>query len=211
MINTTKICFKCKEEKDLTNFHTHKKNKDGLSHICKPCSTQVNKEWREKNKEKWVEGYKKYSNLPQIKEKQKEYITSYRIDNKEKLNSYLNEYHKQQRLKNPLKKLSHYIRTNINNYIREYNSNKNQSTLEILGLGTWEEFKLYIEKQFTEGMNWENYGQGKNNETWHIDHKIPLASANSLEEIIKLNHYTNLQPMWCSDNIRKKDKINLVS
>ena len=55
-------------------------------------------------------------------------------------------------------------------------------------------------------MNWENWGHGKNNTTWHIDHIIPLSSAKTIEEVEKLNHYTNLRPMWGSDNIKKGKK-----
>lgn len=72
---------------------------------------------------------------------------------------------------------------------------------------SWDEFKEYIQNQWSEGMSWKNYGLGANNTTWHIDHKIPIFSATSLEEIYKLNHHTNLQPMWGSDNIRKSNSI----
>ena len=61
--------------------------------------------------------------------------------------------------------------------------------------------KAHLEKQFTKGMNWENQGK------WHVDHIIPCASAKTEEELIKLFHYTNLQPLWAIDNILKKDKI----
>ena len=64
------------------------------------------------------------------------------------------------------------------------------------------DLKNYIENKFTEGMSWDNYGK------WHIDHIIPLNSAKTEEEIIKLCYYTNLQPLWASDNIRKKDKTD---
>ena len=59
----------------------------------------------------------------------------------------------------------------------------------------------HIENQFVNGMSWENYGQ------WHIDHIIPLSSANTIEEMEKLNHYTNLQPLWAIDNIRKGNSV----
>ena len=50
-------------------------------------------------------------------------------------------------------------------------------------------------------MTWENQGE------WHFDHIIPISSAQTEEEVIKLNHYTNFQPLWAEDNLRKSNKI----
>jgi len=50
-------------------------------------------------------------------------------------------------------------------------------------------------------MSWENRGK------WHIDHIVPVSSAKTEQDIIKLNHYTNLRPMWASDNIKKSNKM----
>jgi hypothetical protein len=50
-------------------------------------------------------------------------------------------------------------------------------------------------------MSWDNYGE------WHIDHIIPLSFAKNEDEIMKLCHYTNLQPLNGIDNIRKSNKI----
>lgn len=61
--------------------------------------------------------------------------------------------------------------------------------------------RLHLEAQFTEGMSWENYGK------WHIDHVIPLSSAKTKEEMELLCHYTNLQPLWALENIKKSNKI----
>lgn len=83
---------------------------------------------------------------------------------------------------------------------------KTSKTHELLG----DDFKTvfnHIEKQFVKGMNWDNHTK----KGWHIDHIIPLASANTEEELIRLCHYTNLQPLWAKDNIIKSDKIPLVS
>lgn len=65
---------------------------------------------------------------------------------------------------------------------------------------TWEEFWIYFEKLFLPGMTWENHGK-----LWHIDHIKPLASFDleSRTEQLRAIHYTNLQPLWASDNIRK--------
>ena len=63
-------------------------------------------------------------------------------------------------------------------------------------------FKNYIGKQLNNGMTFENYGK------WHIDHIMPLSSAgDDLDKLKKLCHYTNLQPLWVIDNIKKNNKI----
>ena len=65
------------------------------------------------------------------------------------------------------------------------------------------ELKKYLESKFVEGMTWETQGK------WHIDHIIPVSSVKTEEYIYKLYHYTNLQPLWSKDNLRKSDKILL--
>ena len=78
------------------------------------------------------------------------------------------------------------------------------STSVIRGIGcTRIELIAHLEKGFQIGMTWENYGD------WHIDHIIPLASAKvaSFDETVtnlsRLSHYTNLQPLWAADNMAK--------
>jgi len=78
---------------------------------------------------------------------------------------------------------------------------KTNKTFNIIGC-TPEFLKEYIENQFTEGMTWENHGQFG----WHIDHIIPLSSVKTEEELYPLFHYTNLQPLWWLDNIKKGTK-----
>jgi hypothetical protein len=92
------------------------------------------------------------------------------------------------------------FRNLISNSLKRKGYSKKSRTYEILGC-TYEEFKLYIEKQFTKGMNWENKGQ------WHFDHIYPISLAKDEEELIRLNHYTNFQPLWAIDNLKKSNKI----
>lgn len=66
---------------------------------------------------------------------------------------------------------------------------------------SWLFLKRHIEKQFSKGMGWNNYGD------WHIDHVIPLSSAKSVAELIGLSHFSNLQPMWAIENLSKGAKI----
>ena len=76
---------------------------------------------------------------------------------------------------------------------------KNSKTQEILGC-TLDEFINHLQSQFTEGMTLKNHGE------WHLDHKIPISSAKNEKDIIRLNHYTNFQPLWAKENLRKGDK-----
>lgn len=93
------------------------------------------------------------------------------------------------------------LRNLIRNSFRKQGYKKfDKNTESIVGI-SYEEFKSYINSKFLDGMTWENRGD------WHIDHIIPISSANSEEEMIKLSHYTNLQPLWAEENISKGNKI----
>jgi len=79
---------------------------------------------------------------------------------------------------------------------------KSKSTLGLLGCADIEQLKTHLERQFTDGMSWENYGQ------WHVDHIRPCAAfdLSKAEEQQKCFHYTNLQPLWAEDNLSKGAK-----
>ena len=149
------------------------------------------KERRERNKERKRESDRKY------REKNKEYFKEYREKYKERRNELRRE-----RLKtDPLFKMKKNLRNRTWSAFKNKGYSKKSKTQEMLGVD-WGVCKAHIERQFTKGMNWDNYGD------WHIDHKIPLASANTEEELKKLCHYSNLQPLWAEDNLSKNDKIN---
>ena len=92
------------------------------------------------------------------------------------------------------------MRSRLSAYLKKLNISKKNKTFEIVGC-TPQELKEHLEKQFIDGMSWENKGN------WHIDHIIPLSSAKTEEEFYMLCHFTNLQPLWAIDNIKKRDKI----
>lgn len=77
---------------------------------------------------------------------------------------------------------------------------KGSKSEHILGC-EWDFFREYIERQFKDGMSWDNYGK------WHLDHIYPISKATSYEMALELNHYTNFQPLWAFDNISKNDKV----
>ena len=78
------------------------------------------------------------------------------------------------------------------------NNYKTGSAVEELGCSI-DEFKLYLEQLFTDGMCWDNMGE------WHLDHIKPLESYDLTDEeqYREACHYTNIQPLWAIDNIRK--------
>jgi hypothetical protein len=64
---------------------------------------------------------------------------------------------------------------------------------------TYKKIRSHIEKQFVNGMSWDSHGG------WHIDHIIPLSSANNESQLKKLLRWQNIQPLWAEANLRKKD------
>tara|TARA_R110000782_G_scaffold242674_1_gene329189 strand:- start:135 stop:551 length:417 start_codon:yes stop_codon:yes gene_type:complete len=138
-------------------------------------------------------------------------MKKYNEKNKEKQTEYFKIYHKnnldkklkiqkQRKLTEPLYKLRCNISSLIRISIRRNGYSKKSKTYEYLGC-SFEYFKVYLEKQFTEGMTWQNAGE------WHLDHIYPVSLAKDEEELIKLNHYSNFQPLWAIDNIIKGNKI----
>jgi hypothetical protein len=100
----------------------------------------------------------------------------------------------------PKFKLKRKLRSVLRGSFRRKGYGKNTKSQVILGIG-YEELVKYFETLFQEGMTWDNIG------SWHIDHIIPLSVANNEEDIFKLCHYKNLQPLWAKDNLEKSDKI----
>jgi hypothetical protein len=82
---------------------------------------------------------------------------------------------------------------------------KTENTLNLVGCSI-EQLRGYLEKQFTKGMSWKNYGY----HGWHIDHIRPCTSFNlsNPQQQKQCFHYTNLQPLWAKDNLRKNNKVN---
>jgi len=91
------------------------------------------------------------------------------------------------------------VRSLIRQSFKHKGLRKNTLSEKILGC-SFKEFKQHLESQFKDWMNWDNYGlytYGKINYGWDIDHIIPVSSAETEEELLRLNHHSNLQPL-CS-------------
>mgnify|MGYP001178979892 FL=1 len=102
---------------------------------------------------------------------------------------------------NPIYKMSMNVRLRLNDYLRRSNIKKKNKTFDMVGC-TPKELKIYLENKFLPGMSWKNHSP----KGWHIDHIIPLSRAKSYEDIVRLMHYKNLQPMWAKENISKSNR-----
>lgn len=156
------------------------------------------KRYREKNKEKLNEYHKKWS-----KEKRKElreYHSKWREDNREHVNEKTRLWYLNRRRTDPSFKLKSNVRTAVWTCLKERNVAKYRSTFILLGYSL-EKLMIHLEKQFTEGMTWDNYGE------WHVDHKKPMAlfqfTSTDDEGFKECWNLENLQPLWCKDNLSK--------
>lgn len=172
---------------------------DGKSIHCKECKKQFRKEYANR-----------YPN--EIKARKKKYVE----ENRDKVKAYLAEYREHykpirnlrqsERLRTePDYMLKKRIRNSILKYLKGAGVKKLCSSTVLLGC-THAEFKSYFESKFTEGMTWEIFC---NSDAIHIDHIMPVDSYdfNNNSEILKCFHYTNLQPLWKHDNLKKSNKI----
>jgi hypothetical protein len=209
-----KTCSTCKIEKELSEYTKDKGKKDGLHTQCKSCKKEnreknkerkkeYDKEWRENNKEKLKEYYE--TNKDKKIEYTKKYGKLYYQNNKHKKSNYIRE----KRKNDSLFRLRSVMGTMISKSLKRNGFTKKMKSHEFLGC-PFNEFKSHIESQFESWMTWNNYGlyNGEINYGWDIDHIIPLSSVKTEEEILKLNHYSNLRPL-CSYTNRyiKRNKI----
>ena len=230
-----KICSKCLEEKDIFSFRksgkyyrgeckscekdSYKKNKDKVSEYNKryyksnKCSENLRaKKWRENNSEK-MKIYSKKWNSENSTYRSPNYGSETYKDKKKLWNEKNRETRNEQRRikynSDILFRLKYCLRSLVNSSIKRKGFKKNTKTETIIGMD-FSEFKLYLESKFEFCMNWENYGlyNGDFNFGWDIDHIIPISKAGNEEELLNLNHYTNLQPL-CSKINRDIKKSNV--
>ena len=154
------------------------------------------KKWNYDNLDKFKNNSKRWNQ--KNRERCREYCKRWRSKNKKRKR----EYESQLKMLSPLYGITQSIRALVLTKFRERGYTKKSKVYKIIGC-SYDDFKKHIESQFKEGMTWENH----NRYGWHLDHIIPCASAKTEEELIKLNHYTNYQPLWAKDNMTKGSKL----
>lgn len=225
-----KKCTKCGELKPLDEYHRARLGKMGRAATCKSCKKLwqaeyyienkdvINgriKRWQEENPEKIKEIRRaiKQRNRTKILSKLKDKYWSdpdvsrekqrkKRRDNPE-LTKEQNRRSNTKRYSDPKFRVENAIRNGIRGEIRR-GSKKKRKTFALLGYSPAEMF-VHLERQFTDGMSWENYGE------WHIDHVIPLSAFNYETpddiDFARAWGLENLRPMWAKENMQKGSKI----
>lgn len=227
---TSKICKDCGILKLLNEFYKRKQTKDGYWGNCKICVIKrvkeryYSSEGREKIRQyeyervrrperikkhniynkKWVK-----KNWRQVLEKNYLYkkkcreleIGEFSRESKDKYNAYVkNKYYNN---------INYRLAVSLRNrtYIAVKKGQKTGSAVSDLGCSI-KELRNYLEEKFSEGMNWNNWGE----KGWHIDHIAPLSSfdLSNREEYLKAVNYKNLQPLWAKDNWKKGASVPTI-
>ena len=174
-----KACSVCKELKPLEAFNKNPKGKFGVRSNCKQCQKLVTDKWYCDNKERKLRKAKEWKE-----------------QNLHKIKTYCRAAYNRERRKIDLDfKLRCIIRERLTKMIR----NKSSSSSFNLGCSI-QQLRAHLESNFQPGMSWHNYGRTG----WHIDHIRPLADFDLTDsrQLQQACHYTNLQPLWASDNLR---------
>ena len=201
-----KHCPTCDDWKILTDFTKQTSSWDKLCRMCRSCMISYKKNKREtdsKYKEKDIIYNEKYKSSGRRKE-----VSDKRYnEKKEIIIKQCIEYNNKKYKTDPSFRIISIQRRRIAKIIQSTLKGTAyiNSRIELIGC-TPLELKEYIEKQFLDGMTWNNYGL----KTWHIDHIKPISKHNLTdpEDIKNAFNYKNLQPLWASDNLSKSNKYN---
>lgn len=218
-----KKCTKCAILQTLDQFCKDVQKKDGLNSHCKTCRKIKGQKYYKQNKEFIIEKtlkYHRFNGKERYKKNREKLILrsrEYTKNNKDKISEYKKQYRTKNRARIDAKNLEiqnrryktdglYRLKQNVRSRTRSFFSKNKKfyktanKTFYLVGC-SFNELRRHLESQFKPGMIWDNYGE------WHVDHIIPLASAKTQEEVYRLCKYTNLQPLWETENLKKGNKL----
>lgn len=231
-IADVKKCSRCGEEK---SFSEYRKKLGKLTSACVSCLSVADKAYRdgrspekraaqnarkraydkanpeikrrgnkayiERHPERFKESQRKWyqKNKEYFAEKSKRWAEA----NPSAYRAMMRKAESKMRENNDLFALKKRIRARIGLAFRQNGYTKRSQTQRILGCD-WEFFKAHIERQFSRGMSWDRMDE------IHLDHIVPLATAKTEEDVMRLNHFTNIRPLWAKENAAKRDKIDFL-
>lgn len=213
-----KMCIKCKELKDTSEFNLDKSRKDGLTPYCKVCiKPYSNRKYVRKKdcvlyKDTLLTGKKLCTGCKVTKPTRDFPINRSRKDGTQ---TYCIECTKQYNVsyrpvvseKHALRKtmdLEYLLRKRLRTRLCEAVRKNYRSGSAVTDLGcSIQHLKLHLELFWDEGMSWENYGNKAGQ--WSIDHIKPLSDfdLSDRNQFLEAVHFTNLQPLWHVDNLQK--------
>ena len=224
--NVAKLRYRKNNKKKIreSNKKCHEKNKEKYKESSKKYYSEnkdkikkKNEEYRLKNKKKRNdrERHNREDNGEKIRkyhreyrqkniDKMLQYHKEYRKENLEKMRKYHVEYNRERKENDINFRLTHTLGDRLRSAIKSSGVKKNTKTINLIGCDI-PFLKKYLEALFKPGMSWENHGRSG----WHIDHIYPCASfdlTNPRQQKICF-HYSNLQPLWAKENIRKGKKL----
>jgi hypothetical protein len=172
----TKVCTRCDTEKPVSEFGPMVTAADGRKPHCKQCHAGIQLEYVDVNRE--------------------EVNARYRANNAKHT-----ARNRKRRVEDPAFRIRCNLSGRVSSALKTAGTRKSENTKELVGCSI-EDLKAHLESKFTEGMTWENYGE------WHMDHIKPCVTFNlvEVEEQRKCFNWTNLQPLWALDNIRKSSR-----
>lgn len=206
-----KVCRICLNKLPATLDFFWKKRKSLTSH-CIECGKKQLKIRYDKNRDVLLSKKREYTlkNKDVIKIRNKNQY----IKNREKRLKYQNEYARKNKevlrpkiaaraIKKYHSDIFYKIKSNLSIRMRKFFKKNGSRTVDFIGCSI-DELKCHLESKFQDGMSWDNYGL----HGWHVDHIRPCTSfdLSKKEEQEKCFHYTNLQPLWAIDNIKKSNK-----
>ena len=228
--HSTKTCRPCGIDKPFSCFEKNQRGVFGLGAYCKPCKNMRTQKLREEKRRleppftkicqcpdcgKYTklavkrsvnrcDDCAKNAALKSLRESAIKRRELGKVKNWENANKHkLSEYRRRWLAKNPTAAISDRYRRRLNYALANLGVKKLKLSSDFLCC-TWTEFALHIERQFLPGMSWENRDQ------WHLDHLVPISTAKTEADVIELNHFTNLRPMWAKDNLAKGDAIHYL-
>ena len=200
------ICQACNRSLSVDLFHKCKTHSTGYKQRCKSCRSELEKPDLEKAKEnsrryraehpnankEYYDSHPRY--FEKYRRENRQHYSQWRRDNREKILAYL----KDRREGDPSFKIKCHLRSRLSSLLSKSRAKKCKKTMSLLGCNI-EAFKNYLKSKFQNGMTFDNYGK------WHIDHIKPCASFDLRDprQQEECFHFSNLQPLWAKDNLRK--------
>jgi len=151
-------------------------------------------QWNKNNPEKHRDNFNRWK--AENAERMREHNRNWARNNRGKINAQRREKH----ATDPKFAMAMRCRSRLGSALKAKGFKKGSKTADMIGC-TWEQLCAHLETFFTDSINWDTRS------TWHIDHIIPLASAKTMEELMELAKWTNLQPLFGPDNFAKGDKM----